>query len=1477
MVYMSESQDKYDTMSRSQLQALVRQLKQRSVVLRNHSNQKVRGGASTTKIKQALRLYDSKQEDSGGASKDNSEDEYETASEESEGGDSPDGSDDSTLNETDEEDPEDLEREHNLVAVKKATEACEKIFGERLRAEQIFKNDHYENEEREYQALQKALKDNADKAEINKMYAQEHYAFTKGRTNPFFALKNLYEEIEKQLDIGDVVNVLHPCTGSCADDSTYRFSAALGNWRSARKQLERESEAFNQSFLNLKKDLLKDWIHNVDDANTLIRLTRTISGNNRKDFETALRNQAGWFVEGTYKQRLCDTVKVYKSVADKSLCQEVQPYVSTIEAEFGDQLLMTNHPLRKAEDRFQRVRKRFKDAIEVDGRLSRKALAWRLSYRYLPAYLCERAGDISDQLMADTPRISNMDHILKMIASGRHEDAKHAFIAYVKSPDLNASQDFFEAAAIIVRNASEIAAFELKAIADMFSESDGGGESKDSTEPPYVESFSLPFSSIQIKWIELKKASEERAMASDNVQMESMMDQETDSAIVFDFDVCRTHAALDKIIFDHVGMEDIKRQCLDLYKNRLARCVETKAAQPELPLNFQFLGNPGTGKTTIARLLGEFLFYSGLRPATSPRSLPEPPRGSSGLMKRAARGGLALVTGGPFGWWKAAHEFTSDDSASRAKKEAEYKLELAKLPPPEPFFEEKSAASLLVMEGDEVQALLNDMRTGGGGVLFIDEAYGLDPHHNDEGKKIFDLLMTTAENDRDTITIILAGYKIDIEKSLIAFNPGLARRFPSVFLFEDYSDDEMLEILNGMLKKTKTQDDNSKVSGWEMSEKVARVLIRHISGQRGTHGFGNAGTVRNAVQRAIMNASARVGLGIEDATQVKGRVVKIHIQDVAGNNPKSNVDVKDCLADLQRFHGLKTVKREITSLLKTAYINWQRETACLVPYSIALNRLFVGNPGTGKTSIAKIYGHILKALGYLSDGSVKLTGPSDYIGGVVGESVAKTAAILETAKGKVLIIDEAYALAESEYGLQVLETLVERVSSKPGTDMAVILVGYQDKIMSMCRETNPGLGRRFDADHPIVFEDYDDDALLHILNMKCETENIYCSAKLTLKVVQKIAMQRNQPFFGNAGTVENELSSAKKAALLRTEDARARLELVAADFGLVDQPSTDELLKEVRTTNSCPELTKDLEEKARAIEFYRKNLPDENLPMPGHYVFVGNSGTGKTTSARKLGKIFFNLGILSSDRIIVTSAPDLKGSVVGEAQKLVRKKMEEALGGTLLIDEAYELGQGSYGREAQTQLVAMLEEDKFKRNIVVILAGYEREMREMFEKNQGMRSRFENFFTFEDWSSGTCATSIVDMLPRFFSFNVRDMMDILVPYVSVKKSEGPFANGRGCRHIAKVIRQYVLAQNPPLQDGVVVLSRDLLQQALTTYVRPTRSRSSVARKQIAKPVKKQIAKLVKKQIAKPVKKRIAKPVKKRIVAIRQYNSIMYEF
>ena len=126
---------------------------------------------------------------------------------------------------------------------------------------------------------------------------------------------------------------------------------------------------------------------------------------------------------------------------------------------------------------------------------------------------------------------------------------------------------------------------------------------------------------------------------------------------------------------------------------------------------------------------------------------------------------------------------------------------------------------------------------------------------------------------------------------------------------------------------------------------------------------------------------------------------------------------------------------------------------------MALNRLFLGNPGTGKTTVAKIYGRILKALGFLSDGEVMFRTASDFVGAAVGQSQSRTRVIVAQAQGKVLVIDEAYNLNDDMYGKQALDTIVERVSGAPGEDVAVLMIGYRREMEAMLREQNPGLAR----------------------------------------------------------------------------------------------------------------------------------------------------------------------------------------------------------------------------------------------------------------------------------------------------------------------------------------------------------------------------------------------------------------------------------
>jgi len=183
------------------------------------------------------------------------------------------------------------------------------------------------------------------------------------------------------------------------------------------------------------------------------------------------------------------------------------------------------------------------------------------------------------------------------------------------------------------------------------------------------------------------------------------------------------------------------------------------------------------------------------------------------------------------------------------------------------------------------------------------------------------------------------------------------------------------------------------------------------------------------------------------------------------------------MKELQKFTGLKEVKQAIHELVEVASTNYENELAGYKIIKIPLNRLFLGNPGTGKTSILEIYGKVLKALRYLSDGTIMYKTASDFIGDKKGQTQTQTAAMFKNCKGKVLLIDEAYNLDDDSEGAKAIDTIVEQIDPKPGADMAVIMAGYEKEMMKMLRDQNPGLSSRFDSTRALYFRDFDNKAL----------------------------------------------------------------------------------------------------------------------------------------------------------------------------------------------------------------------------------------------------------------------------------------------------------------------------------------------------------------------------------------------------------------
>jgi Holliday junction resolvasome RuvABC ATP-dependent DNA helicase subunit len=307
-------------------------------------------------------------------------------------------------------------------------------------------------------------------------------------------------------------------------------------------------------------------------------------------------------------------------------------------------------------------------------------------------------------------------------------------------------------------------------------------------------------------------------------------------------------------------------------------------------------------------------------------------------------------------------------------------------------------------------------------------------------------------------------------------------------------------------------------------------------------------------------------------------------------------------------------------------IGHDRSLNGLEAHPIFMNRMFVGNQGTGKTTCAKLYGQLLKNLNLLSNGNVVMTTASDFIGGHMGESPNKTNAILSKSIGKVLMIDEAYILSSSAFGKEVLDTIVEKVQGTSGDDIAVLLIGYEKQMLEMIKTQNPGLARRFPIDQSFKFQDYTDDELLQILNQTCMLKNIKASWVVCEKILRKVVLERAYPNFGNASTLKLLLNAASAKASTRKQSSIAFTELIVQDVetGHFDNHDPFEPLDKLFNIDN---IKNDLMAINNAFVVAKKE--GTKLPEVGHFVFRGSPGTGKTTVARVMAQILFQVSFSS--------------------------------------------------------------------------------------------------------------------------------------------------------------------------------------------------------------------------------------------------------
>ncbi|NOY50910.1 MAG: AAA family ATPase [Chlorobi bacterium] len=631
---------------------------------------------------------------------------------------------------------------------------------------------------------------------------------------------------------------------------------------------------------------------------------------------------------------------------------------------------------------------------------------------------------------------------------------------------------------------------------------------------------------------------------------------------------------------------------------------------------------------------------------------------------------------------------------------------------------------------------------------------------------------------------------------------------PGLWIKDNYTlEISFMDTLVAVLPFSIDNEEVRRISDYEalLNEEVASVFDNSIIADR-VKDKENGDVVSKDEEQESTNKAGEEGQGEKSEEKIE-----LYIDD----RP-----VEEILAELDSLIGLGNIKQKVREYIDyVSFIQLREESGIKEEDEVVLHSVLTGNPGTGKTTVVKLLGKIFKSMGLLSKGHVHIVEASDLVSGFIRQTGKDTKKAIEKARGGILFIDEAYMLykegSSGDFGPEAIAALITEMSDGKG-DIAIFMAGYPEEMQSLI-SSNPGLKSRLK--NFFEFKDYTPDELYDISEFAAKKRALVISrpAAKKLKKILTDAFRKRDRSFGNARYVFSLIDEAKVNLGIRIINDTGQDEFTKTQLSTLkdidiedinenefdtspnialDEALLKEAVAELESLSGLEEVKKEVRDLIKLSKYYRDIGRDVLKAFSMHSIFTGNPGTGKTTVARIMAKVYKALGVLERGHLVDVDGSALIAGYLGQSALKTKELVEKAMGGILFIDEAYSITDGNNSDFGKKAIAALIKEMEDKRGqFGVIVAGYTKNMSDFVESNPGIKSRFDQTFHFSDFDEDELWEIMLNMFAGSNLTPGKEAAGHLRKYISFLYANRDkfFGNARSMRKIVeKAVRNQEL-------------------------------------------------------------------------------------